>query len=115
MHREDFSQVPVLSWKQPVRLMTAETILHWVAANPSNVDPTKRVSDVMKYSDGCDAAAFLSAASTVGDALRVFRTADVEGRRFWAIIVTPTGSDMEEPIAIATSADVVQLHRAVSL
>jgi hypothetical protein len=69
----------------------------------------------MRHGDACDAVAFLPVDSTAGDALRIFRTAEIDGRPLWAVIVTETGTDREEPIAIATSTDIVKLHRAVQL
>lgn len=115
MHEADFSQVPVLSSSDSMRLMTAETILHWIAENGAVPDLQTAVSSVMDHSDSCDAAAFLPAESNVGDALRVFRAADLDERRYWAVIVTRTGTDREEPLAIATTSDIVKLHRAVQI
>lgn len=115
MHEADFSQVPVLSSSEPMRLMTAETILHWLADSGSAPDFGTAVSEVIGYSDSCDAAAFLPAESTVGDALRLFRAADLDDKRYWAVIVTQTGTDRGEPLAIATASDIVTLHCAVQI
>ena len=115
MHREDFSQVPVLSDGCPVRLMTAETVLHWMAASSGTPSADDRVSDVMRHGDGCDAVSFLGADATVGDALGVFRAAELDEHRIWAIVVTATGGEFDDPVAIATSSDLLALHKAVAL
>ena len=109
----DFSQVVVKGDESRLSLLTVEGITRWFSRN---VDDTHNPNDVPLQSvialEPPGAFIVMGSQQTVFDASDAFtRSIHCKATRLYAIIVTSSGSDTEEPIGFVTPWDLVHNPR----
>lgn len=111
MHDHAFSQVPVIEAGSIVGLLTAETIVRWLANKlcEGNTVTESPVALVMEFKEKDSFCKVLSSEATVFDALHAFDEAAKSRTDLDAILVTNEGTSGEVPIGILTSFDIPRL------
>jgi len=111
MHDHSFSQVPVIEAGCIVGLLTAETIVRWLAniLCEGNTVVESSVSVVLKFKEKNSFYKVLSSEATVFDALHAFDESANLRTDLDAILVTDGGTSEEVPIGIVTSFDIPRL------
>lgn len=110
MRESRFSQVPAYDGDTFAALLTAETIMRWLAATAGGSPLSgARVSDALPHAESEDNVVLVPATMDVFEALRLFDEYQESGRSLDAILVTEAGA--EAAIAIATIFDIPLLSR----
>jgi CBS domain-containing protein len=113
IEHHDFSQVVVKGDESRLNLLTVEGIARWFSRN---LDGTHNPSDVLLQSvvalEPPGAFIVMGSQQTVFDASDAFtKSIHCKATRLYAIIVTSSGSDKEEPVGFVTPWDLVHNPR----
>ena len=115
MYAGRFSQLPVYDEGRFVALLTAETVMRWVAdglQSGTGVVEEAEVREVLRFTDNPDNHRLVPSDETVFDALELFEEYIARGRTLDAILVTDGGRADGAPRAIVTIYDLPVLHAA---
>jgi len=116
MHKGVFSQLPIYDGDVFEGLLTAETVVRWLASNLGGgvgLVEEKPVSEVIRHQEDPENNAFLKRTSTVEEGLSAFERFFVRGKRLEAILITQTGRKTEKPLGIVTIHDIPKLRQAI--
>src|SRR4051794_4736063 len=112
MYDGRFSQLPVYASSEFVGLLTAETVMRWVAAHFTDevgLLEEQSVGDVLRYAEDADNHVFMSRRATAFDALDAFERFSTRGKSLDAILLTDGGRQDQAPLGIVTIFDVPRL------
>lgn len=117
MYAGGFSQLPVYADGRFEGLLTAETVMRWVASGlESGVGLVEEapVREVLAFSEDPDNHRLVGTDATAFDALALFDEYIARGKTLDAIVITDGGRPDRPPLGIVTVYDVPALHRAVA-
>lgn len=118
MHDNDFSQLPIYDGKHFQGLLTADTILHWLATlfpkEGGGIVEEVSISDVMRMQLHEPQFKFMRRDNTVMVALNEFERAQKTVGRLEAILVTENGRREDSLLGIVTVHDIPRLIESVS-
>jgi CBS domain-containing protein len=112
MYDGRFSQLPVYASEGFLGLLTAETVMRWVAAHLTDdvgLLEEQPVADVLRYAEDPENHVFMSRDKTIFEALEAFERFSRDGKSLDAIIVTHSGRQSESPLGIVTIFDFPRL------
>lgn len=118
MRTGSFSQLPILSEGKIIALLTAETIVRWLATEVKNdiANPWEtRISAVIGHAENVDHFCFLSRRSTLLDALSQFEDFSARGRTLDAILISEGGKPEQKLLGILTIFDLPVIFEALGL
>ena len=113
-----FSQLPILSEGKVVALLTAETIVRWLATELKSdiASPWEtKLSAVIGHAEHTDHFCFLSRRSTLLDALFQFEDFSARGRTLDAILISEGGKPEQKLLGILTIFDLPAILEALGL
>ena len=117
MHDGVFSQLPVYDGNVYRGLLTAETIVRWLATefvgDWKGIVEEKSVAEVMLHQEDGENVEFVARTATVVDALVAFDRFLHRGKRLEAILITNSGRSSESLLGIVTINDIPKLNQAI--
>ncbi|MDP1559970.1 MAG: CBS domain-containing protein [Pirellulaceae bacterium] len=118
MHENDFSQLPIYDGKRFHGLLTADTILHWLARffpkEGNGIVEEASIGDVMRMQLHEPHFKFMRRDNSAMAALTEFEKAQKAGGRLEAILVTEGGRREDSLLGIVTFHDIPSLIESVS-
>jgi predicted transcriptional regulator len=111
MAQHDYSQIVVKDGSHLIRVLTAEGIARWLAQNAHAelVDIHNTTIKHVVLLEPPQAFELISRERTIYDASQVFSTAlERRKERIFAIVITHSGKQKEEPLGIVTPWDVIR-------
>ncbi len=118
MRNGSFSQLPILSGTKVVALLTAETVVRWLASEFANEIVSlweTQIERILPFTEDVDHYCFLSRAATLFDALSKFEDFAVRGKDLDAILITNDGKPDQQLLGILTLYDLPALLEALGL
>lgn len=112
MRTGSFSQLPVLRNDEVVEVLTAETVVRWLASEFANelvVPWETQIEEVLPHTEDKDHYGFLSRDATVLDVVSVFREFAERGKDLDAILLSHDGSRSQQLLGIVTVYDLPEL------
>jgi CBS domain-containing protein len=118
MRAGSFSQLPVLSNGQVVALLTAETIVRWLASEVSNdlvsLLETK-IASVLPHTEDTEHYCFLPRRATLQEAVGKFEDFTTRGKDLDAILITEDGRSDKSLLGILTVYDLPEILATLGL
>ncbi len=118
MRNGSFSQLPILSDGNVVALLTAETVVRWLASEVHNelVSPWEtKIQLVLPHTEDADHYCFLSRRATLLDALSKFEDFAARGKDLDAILISQDGKPEQQLLGILTIYDLPAILEALGL
>ena len=118
MRNGSFSQLPILSNGKVVALLTAETVVRWLASEVSNelVSPWQtKIEHVLQHTEDQDHYRLLSRRATLLDALAQFEDFAAQGKDLDAILISEDGKPEQQLLGILTLYDLPAILEALAL
>lgn len=118
MRDGSFSQLPILSNGKVVALLTAETVVRWLASEVSNklVSPWEtKIDQVLPHTEDQDHYCLLSRRATLLDALAQFEDFAAQGKDLDAILISQDGKPEQQLLGILTLYDLPAILGALGL
>ncbi len=118
MRDGSFSQLPILSNGKVVALLTAETVVRWLASERSNelVNPWEtKIDQVLPHTEDKDHYCWLSRRATLLDALAKFEDFAAQGKDLDAILISQDGKPEQQLLGILTLYDLPSILEALAL
>jgi len=118
MRNGSFSQLPILSGGRVVALLTAETVVRWLASEVMNelVSPWEtKIEQVLPHTEDLEHYCFLTRRATLLDALSRFEDFAASGKDLDAILISHDGKPEQELLGILTLYDLPTILEATGL
>lgn len=118
MRDGSFSQLPILSNRKVVALLTAETVVRWLASEISNklVSPWEtKIDQVLPHTEDQDHYCLLPRKATLLDALAKFEDFAAQGKDLDAILISQDGKPEQQQLGILTLYDLPSILEALGL
>lgn len=118
MHHGQFSQMPVYSGQSFSGLLTAETVMRWVAdclEDGVGLIEETSVEQVLEYTVDPENHAFVPTRATLFDALDYFDDFRNRGKSLDAILLTDSGSPHPQLTVILTIFDIPKILSVLRL
>lgn len=118
MRNGSFSQLPILMNGNVVALLTAETVVRWLATEVQNqiVNPWEtEISAVIRHAENVDHYCFLPRRATLLEALFKFEDFVARGRSLDAILISEDGRPDQKLLGILTIFDLPAILDALGL
>ena len=113
MEQNNFSKFPVYDGNHFVGLLTAETIVRWLASS-MNVSEA-RVGEVILHAKHKDNYTFVPKYVDLFQIAEAFEIYHRNGKRLDAILITNSGKMDEIPIGIITMYDIGEVYKAIEV
>ena len=113
MKQTNLSKFPVYDGNHFIGLLTAETIVRWLAFS-TNIDETK-VGEVILHAKHKDNYVFMPKNVNLFQIAEAFEIYHRNGKHLDAILITNSGKMDEAPIGIVTIYDLGEVYRAIEI
>lgn len=113
MKQNDFSKFPVYNGNHFIGLLTAETVVRWLATSMSINNTAAK--EVISYAKHKDNYTFISKDTDLFQIAETFEIYHRNGKRLDAIIITNSGKMDELPIGIITIYDIGEVYKAIEI
>lgn len=119
MRSGSFSQLPILSGTKVCALLTAETVVRWLASEVENelVSPWEtKIEQILSHTeDPKNHYCFLARSATLHDALSLFEDFAARGKDLDAILISHDGSAEQQLLGILTLYDLPAILEELGL
>jgi len=118
MRNGSFSQLPILSGERVIALLTAETVVRWLASEVVNelVSPWEtKIEQVLLHTEDLDHYCFLSRGATLLDALSRFEDFAARGKDLDAMLISHDGKPEQQLLGTLTLYDLPAILEALGL